>query len=169
MDAVFYIAALVAISATVLMLTQLNAVHALLYLIVSLFAVAIVFYTLGAPFAAALEVIIYAGAIMVLFVFVEMLLNLGRAAIETERSWYRPRMWLGPSILATILAAELVFLMVRGLEPASAAMVITPAEVGATFFGPYMLGVELASMLLLGGMVATYHLGWQGSRKREAE
>ena len=51
--------------------------HALLYLIVSLLAVAVVFYTLGAPFIAALEVIIYAGAIMVLFVFVVMMLNLG--------------------------------------------------------------------------------------------
>ena len=54
--------------------------HALLYLIVSLLAVAIVFYVLGAPFAAALEVIVYAGAIMVLFVFVMMMLNLGKAA-----------------------------------------------------------------------------------------
>ena len=64
-------------SATVMMITRLNAVHALLYLIVSLLAVAVVFYTLGAPFVAALEVIIYAGAIMVLFVFVVMMLNLG--------------------------------------------------------------------------------------------
>ena len=56
-----------------------NAVHALLYLVVSLLAVAVVFFTLGAPFVAALEVIIYAGAIMVLFVFVVMMLNLGDA------------------------------------------------------------------------------------------
>ena len=77
---VFYIAGAVAILATVLMLTRLNAVHALLYLVVSLLAVAVVFYTLGAPFVAALEVIIYAGAIMVLFVFVVMMLNLGEQA-----------------------------------------------------------------------------------------
>jgi NADH-quinone oxidoreductase subunit J len=51
-------------------ITRLNAMHALLYLMVSLLAVAVVFFTLGAPFVAALEVIIYAGAIMVLFIFV---------------------------------------------------------------------------------------------------
>jgi NADH-quinone oxidoreductase subunit J len=66
MEIAFYIAAAVAIIATVLMLASLNVVHALLYLIVSLLAVAVVFYVIGAPFVAALEVIIYAGAIMVL-------------------------------------------------------------------------------------------------------
>ena len=79
MEVAFYIAAIVAIVSTVLTITRLNAVHALLYLIVSLLAVAVVFYALGAPFVAALEVIIYAGAIMVLFVFVVMMLNLGSA------------------------------------------------------------------------------------------
>ena len=72
-----YIAASVAIFATIMVITRLNAVHALLYLILSLLAVGIVFYLLGAHFAAVLEVIIYAGAIMVLFLFVIMLLNLG--------------------------------------------------------------------------------------------
>ena len=65
---------------------QQNAVHALLYLIVSLLAVAVVFLALGAPFVAALEVIIYAGAIMVLFVFVMMMLNLGPRTVEQERA-----------------------------------------------------------------------------------
>ena len=64
------------------MITRLNAVHALLYLVVSLLAVAMVFFILGAPFVAALEVIIYAGAIMVLFIFVMMMLNIGDRATE---------------------------------------------------------------------------------------
>ena len=96
MNAVFYIAAVVAIISTVLAITRLNAVHALLYLIVSLLSVAVVFYVLGAPFVAALEVIIYAGAIMVLFVFVVMMLNLGQEATEMERQWQKPGMWVGP-------------------------------------------------------------------------
>ena len=79
------------------MLTRLNAVHALLYLVVSLLAVAVVFYAFGAPFVAALEVIIYAGAIMVLFVFVVMMLNFGQSATATERSWLTPAMWIGPA------------------------------------------------------------------------
>ena len=87
--------------------------HALLYLIVSLLAVALIFFTLGAPFVAALEVIIYAGAIMVLFVFVVMMLNLGAAAVEQEKRWRRPRTWVGPAILAAILLAELVYVLFR--------------------------------------------------------
>ena len=77
------------------MITRLNAVHALLYLIVSLLAVAMIFYMLGAPFVAALEVIIYAGAIMVLFVFVVMMLNLG-AGRRAGAAWLNPRIWIGP-------------------------------------------------------------------------
>jgi NADH-quinone oxidoreductase subunit J len=166
MEIVFYISGAVAVAATLLMLTRLNAVHALLYLIVSLLAVAIIFYTLGAPFAAALEVIIYAGAIMVLFVFVVMLLNLGRAAIRTERALLSRASWIGPSILASILAAEFVYLL--GQSPAKAPpVIISPAEVGLALFGPYMIGVELASMLLLGGLVAAYHLGRRPRGKPE--
>lgn len=165
MEIVFYISAGVAIAATLLMLTRLNAVHALLYLIVSLLAVAIIFYTLGAPFAAALEVIIYAGAIMVLFVFVVMLLNLGRAAIRTERALLSRAIWIGPSILVVILAAEFVYMLDR--NPAnSPPVVIGPAEVGLSLFGPYILGVELASMLLLGGLVGAYHVGLRPRGKR---
>ena len=105
-----------AIVATVLMITRLNAVHALLYLIVSLLAVSVVFYTLGAPFVAALEVIIYAGAIMVLFVFVVMMLNLGEQAARAERALLRPSMWIGPSILAAILMAEFTYLLIASSE-----------------------------------------------------
>lgn len=167
METVFYISGAVAIAATLMMLTRLNAVHALLYLIVSLLAVAIIFYILGAPFAAALELIIYAGAIMVLFVFVVMLLNLGRAAIRTERALLSRASWIGPSILVAILAAEFVYMLDRNPVKAPP-VIIGPAEVGLSLFGPYMLGVELASMLLLGGLVGAYHLGWRPRGKREA-
>ena len=73
----FYLTALIALASTGLALTRANATHALIYLIISLLSVAVLFFLIGAPFAAALEVIIYAGAIMVLFVFVVMMLNLG--------------------------------------------------------------------------------------------
>ena len=68
MAVLFYLAAAIALASTVLALTRANATHALIYLIISLLAVAVIFFLLGAPFAAALEVVIYAGAIMVLFV-----------------------------------------------------------------------------------------------------
>ena len=93
MNIVFYISAAVAIVSTALAISRSNAVHALLNLIVSLLAVAVIFFTLGAPFIAALEVIIYAGAIMVVFVFVVMLLNLGDQAAAQERQWFSPGIW----------------------------------------------------------------------------
>jgi len=76
MTIAFYVAAAVALIATFLVISRRSALHALLYLVTSLLAIAVVFFLLGATFAAALEVIIYAGAVMVLFLFVVMMLNL---------------------------------------------------------------------------------------------
>ena len=160
MEVAFYIAAAIAIIATVLMLTGLNVVHALLYLIVSLLAVAVVFYVIGAPFVAALEVIIYAGAIMVLFVFVVMMLNLGPQAVSLEKSWLTPGIWIGPTVLAGLLLCEVGYMIVRGGDDAyMGAGMVEPKQVGIALFGPYVIGVELASMLLLAGLVGAYHLG----------
>lgn len=78
MEFAFYICGLIAILATLRVITHTNPVHALLYLIISLLAISGVFFSLGAYFAGALEIIVYAGAIMVLFVFVVMMLNFGR-------------------------------------------------------------------------------------------
>ncbi|MCB1617962.1 MAG: NADH-quinone oxidoreductase subunit J, partial [Pseudomonadales bacterium] len=69
MELAFYLSAAVALLATLGVIIARNPVHALLYLVVSLLAVAMIFFAIGAPFAGALEVIVYAGAIMVLFVF----------------------------------------------------------------------------------------------------
>jgi NADH-quinone oxidoreductase subunit J len=161
MDWIFYLSAAVAILGTFMMLTRLNAVHALLYLIVSLLAVAVVFYVIGAPFVAALEVIIYAGAIMVLFIFVIMLLNIGRRAVDLERSWLSPGMWVGPSILALVLIVELVYILSGAAPHEAMAGVVGPKQVGLAMYRPYLIGVELASMLLLGGLVGAYHLGYE--------
>ena len=117
MTIVFYTAGTIAVVATVLTVTRFHAVHALLYLIVSLLAVSVIFYDFGAPFVAALEVIVYAGAIMVLFVFVVMLLNLGEQASRAEHALLTPSMWIGPAILVAILLAQFVWLLVRGGAP----------------------------------------------------
>ena len=165
MNAIFYISAAVAVISTVLAITRLNAVHALLYLIVSLLAVAVMFFSLGAPFVAALEVIIYAGAIMVLFVFVIMMLNLGPHATEQERRWLNPRLWAGPAVLGSVLLGEMIYVLFRAGGPSTGAAAVGPREMGLALFGPYVLGVELASMLLLAGLVGAYHLG----RRTDAE
>jgi len=163
----FYVAAAVAIVSTILMITRSNAVHALMYLVVSLLAVAIVFYILGAPFVAALEVIIYAGAIMVLFIFVMMMLNLGDRASQVERASLMPGVWVGPAILSAILITEFAYTL--GAAGQSAMPDGTgPKEVAMVLYGPYVLGVELVSMLLLAGIVGAYHLGWSGPGEKES-
>ncbi len=165
----FYIAAAIAIVTTFLVITRKNAVQALLYLAISLISVAVVFYDLGAPFIAALEVIIYAGSIIVLFIFVVMMLNLGKRAIVAEQKLLQPRMWIGPTILATILIGEVAYLLARGSVEVPAAHAISPKAVGMALYGPYLIGVELSSLLLMAALVGAYHLGWHKQPKPEIQ
>jgi len=158
MNYLFYISAAVAVIATVLVIGKKNAVHALLYLIVSLLAVALVFFSLGAPFVAMLEILIYAGAIMVLFVFVIMMQNLGRESAHQESQWLTVRIWTGPSILSALLLMEILYVLM-GSKERLATTLITPKQIGIALLGPYVIGVELASLLLLAGLVGAYHLG----------
>ena len=155
----FYVSALVALASTFMVITGTQPVHSLLYLVVSLLAVAAIFFTLGAPFAGALEVIVYAGAIMVLFIFVVMMLNLGEAVVRQERQWLQPKAWIGPGILSLILLGQLIVVINSGALHAAGLREISPKMVGIALYGPYLLAVELASMLLLGALVAAYHLG----------
>jgi NADH-quinone oxidoreductase subunit J len=164
---VFYMSAAVAVLATMVAITRRHAVHALLYLIVSLLAVAVVFYVIGAPFLAALELIIYAGAIMVLFLFVVMMLNVGENATEVETITLKPHVWAWPSALATFLLAELIYVSFNAAQPAGTMHVVTPKEIGIALFGPYAIGVELASLLLMSGLVGAYHVGRRASKEEE--
>jgi NADH-quinone oxidoreductase subunit J len=157
MIAVFYVSALVALVTTALAITRSNPVHGLLWFVVSLLAMGVIFYTMGAPFAAALEVIVYAGAIMVLFLFVIMMLSLDRAAAAREKTWIARPVWVLPIILVAILGAELARVFLHGAPGAS--RMVSPQEVGIKLFTSDLAAVELASMLLLAGLVGAFHLG----------
>ncbi|MDP3847938.1 MAG: NADH-quinone oxidoreductase subunit J [Pseudomonas sp.] len=160
MEFAFYFAAGVAVMATLRVITNTNPVHALLYLIVSLLAVSVLFFSLGAPFAGVLEIIVYAGAIMVLFVFVVMMLNLGPASSAQERQWMTPGIWGGPSMMALALLCEMLYVLLGNHSGAALGLTTVDAKaVGISLFGPYLLVVELASMLLLAALVAAFHLG----------
>ncbi len=163
MNIAFYIASFVAIAASIMVISRQNAFSALLYMIISLLSVALIFYLLGAAFVAALEIIIYAGAIMVLFVFVVMMLNLGEEAEEQEKIWMRGGVWIGPSLLALILAGEIVFVLAGSEQQLTSGHEILPVSVGMALFGPYVIGVELAGLLITAGIIGAYHLG---KRKR---
>ncbi len=159
MDIVFYIAGLVAVLTTARVISHSNPVHALLYLVVSLLAVSVVLFSIGANFAGALEIIVYAGAIMVLFVFVVMLLNLDGEVIYRERRWLKPSLWIGPSIMSALL----LIMLIHGIDSFQNSNIhyklLDGKSVGENLFGPYILVVESASLLLLSGLVVAFHLG----------
>ncbi len=159
MTEVFYVASAVAVLCAFVAVTRSNPLHAVLYVVLSLFALAVVFLVLGAPFIAALEVIVYAGAIVVVILFVIMMVAGTAASRDQERRWLPPRSWIVPSILAALLAVLTVGALVAGGGQAVPQAPIGPREVGATLFTTYLIGVELASVLLLAGLVGAYYLG----------
>jgi NADH-quinone oxidoreductase subunit J len=158
---IFYIASAVAVISTVLVITQHNLVHALLYLVVSFLAVAMAFYVLGAPFIAALEVIIYAGAIVVLMIFVIMMLNLRQESVAQEKKWLNKQIVVGPVLLTIVLASELLYMLSTETSVNLSGNVIGAKAVGLSLYGPYVIGVELSGILLMAGIVGAYHLGRQ--------
>jgi NADH-quinone oxidoreductase subunit J len=159
----FYIAAAVAVLATIMVISSYNVVHALLYLVISFLAIAVVFFVLGAPFVAALEVIVYAGAIVVLIIFVIMMLSLKQESTEQEKQWLTRRIWMGPAILAFILMGELIYIIVSAQVADLNQHMVDSKAVGLSLYGPggYVIGVELSGILLMAGIVGAYHLGRQ--------
>jgi NADH-quinone oxidoreductase subunit J len=130
-------------------------------MIVSLLAIAGIFFILGAPFAGALEIVVYAGAILVLFVFVIMMLNLGMSSDAREERWLDARTWAVPTGL-TIIIAVVLYAMI-GFNHDETAVIggitVSAKTVGITLFSKYIMLVEVAALLLLAALVAAYHLG----------
>jgi NADH-quinone oxidoreductase subunit J len=160
MNLFFYIAAVIALVSSVMTITRNNAIHALLYLIVSLLSISVIFYILGAPFIAALEVIIYAGAIMVLFIFVVMMLNIGLER-QVEQKWQKPRMWILPSLMSVIMLLDFIFMLNKIKTEPGMGQIISPKQVGISLFTTYLLAVELSAILLMAAIIGAYHLGRQ--------
>ena len=149
MQFIFYIFAAIAVLAALNMVLQRTPVYSALSLIVVLCALAVVYLSLGAEFMAVIQVIIYAGAIMVLFVFVIMLLNAGREE-PSQRS--RIARWLGVPLLAAFLAEILVAVWNRfpaGSHHPAASLEAGPAAFGHLLFRNYVLPFEATSILIL--------------------
>jgi NADH-quinone oxidoreductase subunit J len=145
----FYIFAALAVVAAISVVAQRTPIYSALSLIVVLCSLAVVYLLLGAEFIAVIQVIVYAGAIMVLFVFVIMLLNAGREA-PSQRS--RMARWLGPPLVAAFLAE--VLLAVRQQFPVgsarpAASLDAGPAAIGHLLFRNYVLPFEVTSILIL--------------------
>ena len=158
MNTLFYLAAVIAIFSTIMVITGRNAVHALLFLILSLLSVAVAMYTSGAPYAAALEIIVYAGAIIILFVFVVMMLNLHKSP-EDEKVNTGIKVWILPVILSLLLTADFIYAFIVQPFERIPGHVIGVKVVAISMFTTYLLGAELVGILLLAGIVGAYHLG----------
>jgi NADH-quinone oxidoreductase subunit J len=153
--AFFFLSAVALISA-VMVITRRNAVHSIIWLIVTLFSVGGVFLTLHAEFLFAVQVILYVGGIMVLFLFVVMLVNLDVSLKEAQFN----RQWQVALVTAVVLMAELGYGIYRGHQGFTLAQVTAAPTsggntqaVGLALYQDYMLAVEIASVLLLVAMV----------------
>ncbi len=162
----FYILSATAILATLLCITRKNPVHAVIYLVNGFFALALLFYLLGAPLVAAWEVIIYAGAIMVLFLFIIMMLELAPDQQVSGPGWRR---W-GPVLLLSAVLLLCTLLLMTGAAPGSdgnPAYYASPRTFGYALFKEYALAVEVVSFQLLFAAVGAYYVGRGERRERQ--
>ena len=164
---IFYLLAVLIIASTAMAITRGRLVHAVVYLAVSFFATALLFYLLGAPFLAALEVIIYAGAVMVMFLFMIMTLNMGEEkGEEMEKSPFRP--WVFALLLSALSLVLLTVLIWAGPDHG---IPLRPWQASLQGFGAYIFRelwfpVEVVSLLLFVALVGVLYLGREkGPRK----
>jgi NADH-quinone oxidoreductase subunit J len=147
-----------AVVAALLAVTSSDAVRSLFALLAALLTLAAAFFALGADFAGALQILIYAGAVAAVFVFVVMTITNSDALRAAEHSRLR-RVWPVPAAVAILIV--LMFLpALRGAKSSAAVGAAIPVRaVGALLFGPWAVVVELASFLLLAAMLGARHLG----------
>jgi NADH-quinone oxidoreductase subunit J len=155
----FIFLALVSIVSAVAMLVSRNAVYAALYLILNFSVMAVLFLLLGAAFIAMAQITVYAGAIMVLYLFVIMLLGSNRLEVSEKMKWQQPL----AIFLGTILLAEAVYILffhssgLPGIRPvltdAAASDFGSPKAIGQILFNQYLLPFEATSILLLVAMI----------------
>ncbi|GAB7024779.1 NADH-quinone oxidoreductase subunit J family protein [Geotalea toluenoxydans] len=156
-QALFYILAVVTVIATIFAITEKHAVHAIVYLVTSFFALAVIFFLLSAPLVAVFEVIIYAGAIMVLFMFVIMMLDLSH---PEKIGLPRLANWWPAILLAVVILGSFIALVTARQQPLPGAVAeIGIRDFGRTLFQKYGIAVEIISMQLLFSLVGALYLG----------
>jgi NADH-quinone oxidoreductase subunit J len=167
----FYIFAAIAVVSAILVITRHNVVHSAAFLGATLFAVAGIFLTLHAEFLAGVQVIVYVGGILVLFVFVIMLISVERSVHERQYN----RQWTIALITSAILIAEIAFGLYRGKDsfvlpnvvPSAAAAAGNSEQVGMALYTVYLLPFEIASILLLVAIVGAVVLSKKRTQAEE--
>ncbi len=155
----FYFLSFLAIMFGLMVVLSKNPIHSVLYLVLTFFAIAGHYVLLNAQFLAAVHVIVYAGAIMVLFLFVIMLLNLNKETEPHKNIWLKLSAAVASGLLLMVLVGSL-----RNAEMISATNTFNPnvgliENLGKTLFKEFLLPFEVASLLLLGAMVGAVLLG----------
>lgn len=164
----FYILGFIMLAAILLCVTCRNPIYAVIYLVNAMFALALLFYLLGAPLVAAWEIIVYVGAIMVLFLFIIMILEL--APRERPDDQNRLRWVPGLLVTAAILGCTLLIIFQDpGSTAHGPAYFLGPRDFGEALFGRFALAVEVVSFQLLFAAVGAYYLGRYRPRRDSGE
>ena len=158
--ALFYILATMLVAFAILTVMASNPVRSAVYLISALLSMAGLFFLLGAEFVGAVQILVYVGGIMVLFLFVIMLVSVREMEVQRKVN----RQWKTALVLGIVLSFELVFLVVRGADifPTDTVgqdwilqtQTLNTETVGGLLYGTYLLPFEIASVLLLVAMIA---------------
>ncbi len=157
---IFLYFAAVMLASAVLMVTRRNPIHSVLFMLLLFFHIAGLFVLLNAEFLAAVQLIVYAGAVLILYLFVVMLLNVDKESVSARANRYWP--WM--TAFGILIAGEIMFLVTRGSFPADEGQ--QPLRLGATGVGAlgselytkYLLPFEIASIVLLVGLVGAVML-----------
>jgi NADH-quinone oxidoreductase subunit J len=163
---VFVYFAAVILASAVLMITRRNPIHSVMFMLLLFFHIAGVFVLLNAEFLAAVQLIVYAGAILILYLFVVMLLNVDRESSAARANRYWP--WMAG--FGVVIATEVILLISRGTFPAEAGQPMRLAgsgvkELGELLYQKYLIPFEAASIILLVGLVGAVML----AKKRSTE
>src|SRR5215210_2786783 len=146
---IFALFAALALVSAIVVVTHKSPIYSTLSLVLALFSTAVLYVLLGAPFLGALQILVYAGAIVVLFLFVIMLLNVQKE--ETAHADTGAQLWA--AILgAVVFAGMLVLLFWRGGSPTPAPLTpetVSPKRLATALFSEYLLPFEMVGLLLL--------------------
>ena len=163
---IFLYFALVIIVSALLTITRRNPVHSIMFMLLLFFHIAGLFVLLQAEFIAAVQLIVYAGAILILYLFVVMLLNVDKESSAARAN----RFWPWMIAFGVLIAGEIMLLISRGSFPVEANQPMSLAgtgvkELGTVLYQKYLVPFEIASVILLVGLVGAVML----AKKRERE
>ena len=156
---IFLYFAVVILASAVLMITRRNPVHSVMFMLLLFFHIAGVFVLLNAEFLAAVQLIVYAGAILILYLFVVMLLNVDKESTAARAN----RFWPWMTAFGVLIAGEIVLLVLRGTFSAGAEHAVALPARGSRnwawlLYQKYLVPFEIASVILLVGLVGAVML-----------